>query len=553
VSQESAPASRHARHELRTLINHILGSSQLLLEEAEDLSLHDLVKAMEEIRAQGQYALATAGELFTAIETSADLSAPAEALAGTAAAVLQQAHEVRRSLDRAEHRELVADLEPVENAANRLLSLCANSRMLAASADPLAPDGASTLIPAAGAGIDLREEAAGGRILIVDDNPVNRAILRRRLERLGYETERADSGYRALEILAASHDVDLVLLDMMMPGMSGFEVLQRRRADPRLLDIPFIVISALDEQESIVRSIELGAEDYLLKPFDATLLRARISASLEKKRLRDQQAQYLGTIEAQAAELAELNRTLEGRVAAQVDDIGRLRRLQRFLAPQVAEAIMSQGEQALQPHRREITVAFCDLRGFTAFAETAEPEDLMVVLREYHAAMGQVIFRLEGTLEHFAGDGLMVFFNDPVPIPDPALRGVRMGLAMRERGEELAAAWRRRGHQLAFGIGIATGYATLGPIGFEERQEYAAIGSVTNLAARLSGEAGPGQILISERVLALVEDVIECEPVGELQLKGFVRPVPTYNVVREKSESILSMNTAPQKANGENL
>src|SRR5581483_10197554 len=183
------------------------------------------------------------------------------------------------------------------------------------------------------------------------------------------------------------------------------------------------------------------------------------SASLEKKRLRDQQAQYLGTIEAQAAELAELNRTLEGRVAAQVDDIGRLRRLQRFLAPQVAEAIMSQGEQALQPHRREITVAFCDLRGFTAFAETAEPEDLMVVLREYHAAMGQVIFRLEGTLEHFAGDGLMVFFNDPVPIPDPALRGVRMGLAMRERGEELAAAWRRRGHQLAFGIGIATGYA----------------------------------------------------------------------------------------------
>jgi class 3 adenylate cyclase len=304
-----------------------------------------------------------------------------------------------------------------------------------------------------------------------------------------------------------------------------------------LRDIPFIVISSLDELDSVVRCIEMGAEDYLTKPFDPVLLSARIEACLEKKRLRDQEKQHLATIQAQSAELADLNRTLEARVDQQVDDIVRLRRLQRFLSPQIADVIISSGgARALEPHRREITVAFCDLRGFTAFSETAEPEDVMAVLREYHTAMGEVIFRFDGTLEHFAGDGMMIFFNDPVPAADPAGQAVRMGLAMRERAAELAAAWRKRGHQLAFGMGIAMGYATLGRIGFEGRFDYGAIGSVTNLAARLCDEAAAGQILVSERVCGCVEDTIETEPIGNLQLRGFLRPIPAFNVAGSKQD-----------------
>jgi class 3 adenylate cyclase len=189
-------------------------------------------------------------------------------------------------------------------------------------------------------------------------------------------------------------------------------------------------------------------------------------------------------------------------------------------------------EDPLQSHRREVTVVFLDLRGFTAFAETAEPEEVMSVLREYHAAMGELVLAHEGTLERFTGDGMMVFFNDPVPVPNPAERAVRMALAMRERVAELAEKWRRRGYSLDFGVGMAQGYATIGAIGFEGRWDYGAIGTVTNLAARLCGEAGPGQILAAQRLLTAVEGLIEAEPVGELGLKGFQRPVPAYSVVR---------------------
>jgi adenylate cyclase len=223
---------------------------------------------------------------------------------------------------------------------------------------------------------------------------------------------------------------------------------------------------------------------------------------------------------------------LEERVVAQVAELDRVGRLRRFLSPQLAELIVSAGdERILESHRREITVVFTDLRGFTAFAETAEPEDVMGVLGEYHTAMGELIFAHGGTLERFTGDGLMVFFNDPIPCPDPPARAVRMAVAMRARAAELARAWRRRGHDLGFGVGIAVGYATLGRIGFEGRWDYGAIGSVTNLAARLCGEAQPGQILISERVHLMIEDVLEAEALGELALKGFHRPIGAYNVL----------------------
>jgi len=273
-----------------------------------------------------------------------------------------------------------------------------------------------------------------------------------------------------------------------------------------------------------VRCIQLGAEDYLGKPFEPVLLQARIGACLEKKRLHDQEARHL-------RELAELNQTLERRVDEQVTQLERLSRLKRFFSPQLAELIVTGGaSDPLETHRREVTVVFVDLRGFTAFAETAEPEEVMSVLREYHAEMGRLILEHEATLERFTGDGMMIFFNDPIPVPDPAARAVRMAATMRERIGSLTDTWRKRGFDLDFGVGIAQGYATIGAIGFEGRWDYGAIGTVTNLAARLCGEAKPGQILISQRLLGLVEDLVDAEPVGDLTLKGFARPVGTWSV-----------------------
>jgi len=366
---------------------------------------------------------------------------------------------------------------------------------------------------------------AEAALLVVDDNEDNRYTLTRRLSREGYTNlTTAANGREALGLLQGK-PFDLVLLDIMMPDMNGYEVLEHLKADPQLRHIPVIMISAVDEVESVIRCIELGAEDYLSKPFNPTLLRARVGASLERKHLLDQ-------VRAQAADLATWNHTLEQRVAEQLAEIERVGRLKRFLSPQIAEIVMAKGnERLLESHRRDITVVFCDLRGFTAFAETAEPEEVMAVLQEYHAALGAQIHKFEGTVEHFAGDGVMVLFNDPLPCTDPSLRAVRMAVEMRGRIAELSAKWRKRGHELGFGVGIAQGYATLGRIGFEERSEYAAIGTVVNLAARLCGEARSGQILVDGKVHTAIESLAGTEPVGELVLKGIRRAVSTFNVL----------------------
>lgn len=242
-------------------------------------------------------------------------------------------------------------------------------------------------------------------------------------------------------------------------------------------------------------------------------------------------ARLLDELSQSKDEIAELNRGLEARVASQVEELGRIGRLKRFLAPQLAELIVSRGdEKALESHRREIVVVFCDLRGYTAFTETAEPEEVLEFLRQYHGALGPLVSQFEGTLDQFSGDGIMVFFNDPVPIPDAAERAVKMATAMREAARSLTAEWRERGRGLGFGAGIAQGYATLGQIGFSERSGYTAIGTVCNVAARLCAEAKDGQILLSQRVNAALKGSFTTEPLGALTLKGLAQPVATYNV-----------------------
>lgn len=368
------------------------------------------------------------------------------------------------------------------------------------------------------------------RILIADDQPMNVDILQMRLAVHGYELLTAADGEEALGVARAQLP-DLILLDIMMPKMDGLEVCRLLKGDAALPFMPIIMVTAKADTKDIVAGLEAGADEYLTKPVDQAALVARVKSMLRIKALHDTAQAQADRLEAQALQLADWNRTLEQRVAEQLEELERIGRLKRFFSPQLAELIVSTGEEKLlESHRREVTVVFCDLRDFTAFSETTEPEEVMEVLREYHTALGELIFRFEGTLERFAGDGLMVFFNDPVPCPDPAARAVRMAVAMRQRVGELTGTWRKRGHQLDFGVGIAQGYATLGKIGFEGRFDYAAIGRVTNLAARLCGEAAGGQILISQRVYAAVEALAVADQVGELSLKGFVKPVPAYNV-----------------------
>ncbi len=251
-------------------------------------------------------------------------------------------------------------------------------------------------------------------------------------------------------------------------------------------------------------------------------------------------ARLLGELRRRTEEVHELNRGLEAQVAAQVEELGRVGRLKRFLAPQVAELIVSQGdEKILESHRREIVVVFCDLRGYTAFTETAEPEEVLDFLREYHGALGPLVSQFEGTLDQFSGDGIMVFFNDPMPIPDPAARAVNMAVAMRAAAGTLIADWRERGRDLGFGAGIAQGYATLGQIGFSERSGYTAIGTVCNVAARLCAEAKDGQILLSQRVNVALKGSVATEQLGALTLKGLTQPVVAYNVPLAATQPVL--------------
>jgi class 3 adenylate cyclase len=340
------------------------------------------------------------------------------------------------------------------------------------------------------------------KILAIDDTPENLRLVEALLAPQGYALVTAASGTEALALLDAERP-DLLLVDLVMPEMNGFEVTKAVRAHADWRHLPVIMITATGGAD-LVRALEAGADDFVSKPFDKNELLARVRSLLRVK-------SYYDTVERQRQELS------------------------RFFSPAIADLITSdEGQRMLDGHRRSVTVVFCDFRGFTQFSETVEPEEVLTVLRAYHKAMGELIAQHGGTLEHFEGDGMMVFFNDPIEMPDHELHAVRMAIAMRDRFSELSAAWKKKGYDLGLGFGASVGYATLGRIGYEGRYDYAAIGNVTIMASRLSSRAEAGQILVSQRLNAAIEDRIETRAIGELELKGMSRPTPAFAVVRAK-------------------
>jgi adenylate cyclase len=360
------------------------------------------------------------------------------------------------------------------------------------------------------------DSSGAGKILVVDDIPENVRLLEAVLVPRGYEVLTATSGEEALDLVASVRP-DLVLLDVVMPGMDGYAVCQALRENEETAVLPVIMVTSSIGQEK-TQAIEGGADDFIPKPFNHHELLTRVRSLLRIKRYHDT--------------IKELNRTLEERVQTQVEELERLRRLRRFLSPQLADAIVTSGDDSiLRSHRRQVAMLFADLCGWTSFVDTIEPEELMRVLGEFHATIGGLVRRFDATVGFLEGDGVQLFLNDPIEVPDAALRAVRLGCALRKEMTELTPRWQKRGYDLDMAAGIALGYATCGEVGFEGRSDYAAIGAVTNLASRLADEANAGQILISQRLYAEVEDDVEVEPVGEFMLKGFQRPVAAFNVV----------------------
>jgi adenylate cyclase len=496
----TADEARELRHELRTPVNHLIGYSELLLEEDDVSPEH--ATTLESIRSVARQVLDLVPGLLA---DDAPLSAANSEAVSALTSLVEALRTSTSALITVPGSLPADDLSRLATAADRLGDLAGRL-----TSGPVLVDRSTGTAAAPTAG---RLETC----LVVDDDAANRDVLGRRLAKLGYGVIEARDGVEALERLADSAaTIDLVLLDVMMPRLDGFAVLERHRNDPQIRHIPVIMISALDDMSSIVRCIEAGAVDYLPKPFDPVLLKARVGACMEAKRLRDAERNW--------------NQQLEARVAEQVRKVEQLNLMQRFVPPQLMEVIAAGGVDLLASHRRDITVLFADLRGFTAFAERSEPEDVMGVLREFHDAVGPHIFEQGGTLSQFTGDGMMVFFNDPIPCDDPARRAVALALSMRETTSVLSAQWKSRGHNLTLGLGVAAGYATCGQIGFEGRFEYTAIGSVVNLSARLCGEAKGGQVLVSDRVASMLGDALRADHIGSVELKGLARPTPIFEV-----------------------
>jgi adenylate cyclase len=356
------------------------------------------------------------------------------------------------------------------------------------------------------------------RILVVDDQPYNRTLLTDLLGLDQYLVTAVESGEAALAALN-SQPFDLVLLDVLMPGKDGFAVLAEIRENPRLAHLPVVLCTSLDPDRERVRGLEAGADDFLQKPVNRAELSARVRSLLRVKRLFDQ-------VEAQRDQLQRWGAELESRVADRVAEVGKLSRLKRFFSVAIADKIMRGGvDDPLASHRRDVAVVFIDLRGFTAFSDSSAPEDVMRVLREFHAAVGACIDEAGGTIERFTGDGMMVFFNDPEPMDNPCRAAVAFATAARDAAMSLARRWEEESFSLSVGVGVAYGYATMGAIGYAGRIDYGAVGSVTNLAARLCAEAGSGEVLVHQRAYALAGDSDASRRPTTYTLRGFREPV----------------------------
>jgi adenylate cyclase len=368
----------------------------------------------------------------------------------------------------------------------------------------------------------LRSETVSARILVVDDVEANVLVLQNLLRQEGYSNVHTTTDSRTVVDLHRANPFDLILLDLQMPQPSGLEIMEQLKPVPGADFLPVIVVTAFSDEENCLKALRQGARDYIVKPFNRAEAVQRISNYLEVRMLyRERQRQ---------------SEILEQRVREQVDQLERLARLKRFFSPQLAERILAGGiDDPLRTHRRDITAVYIDLRGFTAFTETAEPEEVMEILHRYHAEMGRLILEHEGTIEFFAGDGIMVIFNDPVEVANPAERALRMALGMQEAFAPLAESWRQRNFDLGIGIGVAQGYATIGAIGFEGRWDYGVIGTVTNLAARLCGEARPGQVVAHRKALAGITNLFDVAPLGKISLKGIAQGVDAFDVLAVRS------------------
>src|SRR5437763_11955248 len=353
------------------------------------------------------------------------------------------------------------------------------------------------------------------RILVVDDQRSNVEMLAGVLKARGYVVHSALDGQQALELVREMHP-DLVLSDILMPNVDGYDLCRRLRSAPETALLPVVLVTSIDAHGERIKGLEAGADDFLGKPVNWEELFARVRSLLRIKPLQD--------------ELKDLNAKLAERVQEQVAQLERLSRLKRFFSRPVAEAIVAGGEELLEPHRREITAVFLDLRGFTAFTDRADPDEVMELLRAYHATLGRTVDEYGGTLEHFAGDGVMIFFSDPLPVDQPAERAVRMALALQDAFTPISQAWAKLGHDVGLGTGISQGEATLGVIGFEQRWEYSAIGNVPNLAARLCGAARAGEIIVDAQTEQAIAAIAETDPIGPLTLRGFAQPVAAFRL-----------------------
>jgi len=368
-------------------------------------------------------------------------------------------------------------------------------------------------------------------LLVVDDQPMNVDILCSRLAVHGYAILTAHTSDEALALAMTRHP-DLLLLDVMLPTLDGLAVCRQLKAAPSLPFLPIIMVSAKTTAQDIIAGLEAGADDYLTKPVDQAVLVARVQAMLRLKARHDTVQAHATALAAQADQCVAWSRTLEQRVQAQVTELERLGRLKRFVAPPLAEVVVAVGgEPLLQHQRREVTVVWCALQGFTPFAEGAEPARVVEVLRDYHTVMGHLIRRFEGTVTQWAGDRVQILFNAPLPCPDPAVRAVRMAVAMQQQLGAPLDRWRHRQHAFAWGVGIAQGDATLGLLDVGGRLDYAALGPVPQLAARLCEAAHGEQILLCPRVGAAVDALVDVAPAATLSLQGRPHPVAAFQVL----------------------